>query len=36
MEVKIEVTKRRGRRRKQLLDDPLEQREKAVIWKRKQ
>jgi hypothetical protein len=35
MKVKIKVTKRRGRRRKQLLDDPLGQREDTVVRKRK-
>jgi hypothetical protein len=35
MEVKIEVTERRGRRHKQLLDGPLGKREDTVNWKRK-
>jgi hypothetical protein len=35
MEVKIKAMERRGRRRKQLLDDPLGQSEDTVIWKKK-
>ena len=35
MEVRREVTERRGRRREQLLGDPLGKRDDTVHWKRK-